>query len=314
MNRKLGDLNIADSATAVAPPKLEVPVQRASGAESAAKPEAPAAPDIQGIAASGANATGQLIALNVRPQAPTASIQSPGGNRSGIFAATPEGKPGAPGTPDIVAGHEGAGGSGGDMNSNTVPAGIYVGAPPAQPAAVAGKPGLSADQQKRILVANMMHTAPLSNTVRATPPPTIDAPRGKVEDEVFGPKKVYSMIMNMPNLTSGGGSWIVRYAELQQHPGGDELTAPVAVQKADPAYPAEAIREHVEGTVVLYAIIHSDGRVTDVRVLRSVDERLDASAQTALAHWQFRPATKGGTPVALETVVHIPFTVPKNGF
>ena len=61
-------------------------------------------------------------------------------------------------------------------------------------------------------------------------------------------------------------------------------------------------------------MIHSDGHVSDVRVLRSVDERLDADARTALTQWHFRPATKDGNPVALETVVHIPFALPKNGF
>jgi protein TonB len=173
---------------------------------------------------------------------------------------------------------------------------------------------MSADQQKQILMAGLMRPRAMSNSIRTTQP-TIDAPgKNRIEDQVFGSKRYYSMILNMPNLTSGGGSWIVRYAELKQNAADGELTAPVAVQKADPAYPAESIREGVEGTVVLYAVIHSDGHVTDVRVLHSVDERLDTSARTALTHWQFRPATKGGSPVALETVVHIPFALPKHGF
>jgi len=309
LNRKLGELNVAESATAVAPPKLEVPAQRASG--EAAKSEIPAAPDVQGV--SGASGAGQLIALNVRPEAPTGPIQSPGGNRSGVFAATPEGKPGASGTPDIVGGIQGAGSGVAGHDVTSVPDGIYVGPPAAPPGAVGGKPSLNADQ-KKILMAGMMHSSPMANSLRRTDP-TIEAPsKAHIEDEVFGSKKYYSMILNMPNLTSAGGSWIVRYAELKQNAGEGELVPPTAVQKADPAYPAEAIRGGVEGTVILYAVIHSDGRVSNVRVLRSVDERLDASACTALTHWQFRPATKGGTPVALETVVHIPFALPKNGF
>ena len=312
LKRKLGDMNIAEGATALAP-KLEVPVQRASGSEVAAKPTAPAAPDLQGVSGSGAHAAGQLIALNVRPQAPTEPIQPPGGNRSGIFAATPEGKPGAPGTPDIAAGSHALGGaSTGQTGTSNVPAGIYVGPPAKDSSTVAGKSSLSADQQKKILMAGLQHSPPLSANIRTTPP-AIEGPKARIEDEVFGTKKYYSMILNMPNLTSGGGSWIVRYAELKETPGEGALSAPVAVQKVDPAYPAEAMRENVEGTVVLYAVIHSDGRVSDVRVLKSVDERLDASARAALVRWQFRPATKGGEPIALETVVHIPFALPKNG-
>src|SRR4051794_29084623 len=38
-------------------------------------------------------------------------------------------------------------------------------------------------------------------------------------------------------------------------------------EKIDPAYPADLMREQVEGTVILYAVIRADGTVGDVRVL-----------------------------------------------
>ena len=141
-----------------------------------------------------------------------------------------------------------------------------------------------------------------------------DAP--DVESQVFGPKKFYTMTLNMPNLNSAGGSWVIRFAELngtdsKSHDEGSEnkgeLTAPVATQKVDPAYPLELMRRNVHGTVTLYALIRNDGTVTDVRVLRGVDDRLDQYARAALACWRFRPATKNGNPVDLEAVVMIPF-------
>jgi periplasmic protein TonB len=81
----------------------------------------------------------------------------------------------------------------------------------------------------------------------------------------------------------------------------------VATQKVDPAYPLEMMRRNVQGTVTLYAVIRNDGSVTDVRVLRGVDDQLDQYARAALAHWRFRPATKNGNAVDLEAVVLIPF-------
>jgi periplasmic protein TonB len=63
----------------------------------------------------------------------------------------------------------------------------------------------------------------------------------------------------------------------------------------------------VEGTVVLRAVIHSDGSVGDVRVLQSVNDDLDENARTALEKWHFRPGTKNGSPVDIEAVVRIPF-------
>ena len=81
--------------------------------------------------------------------------------------------------------------------------------------------------------------------------------------------------------------------------------------KVDPAYPPEAIRERVEGTVTLYAVIHKDGTVGEVKVLKGVDERLDRNAQDALSRWHFQPATKNGSAVDLEAVVQIPFVAKR---
>ncbi len=81
----------------------------------------------------------------------------------------------------------------------------------------------------------------------------------------------------------------------------------MATTKVDPAYPPEVLRDHVEGTVTLYAVIRADGTVDDIKVLDSLDSRLDATAVRALARWHFRPGTKNGEPVALEAVVQIPF-------
>ena len=80
-----------------------------------------------------------------------------------------------------------------------------------------------------------------------------------------------------------------------------------ATRKVDPAYPLQLMRENVSGTVILYAIIHADGTVGNVRVLRGVDDRLDQFASQAIAQWQFQPAMKNGTPVDVEATFQIPF-------
>ncbi|MGZ3709587.1 MAG: energy transducer TonB, partial [Bdellovibrionota bacterium] len=105
------------------------------------------------------------------------------------------------------------------------------------------------------------------------------------------------------------GSWVIRFAELQPVRKQGELLAPEPTEKSDPGYPLELIRTNVHGMVTLYAIIHSDGRVGDIRVLNSPDDRLDPYAARALARWKFKPAEKAGKPVAIEAVVLIPFRV-----
>ena len=72
--------------------------------------------------------------------------------------------------------------------------------------------------------------------------------------------------------------------------------------------------DRIEGVVVLYAIIRSDGRVDSVRVLEGFDERLNENARKALEQWRFRPGTKDGQPIDIEAVVRVPFKVPRSSF
>ena len=149
------------------------------------------------------------------------------------------------------------------------------------------------------------------------------------ERAVFGNRKFYSLTLNLPNLNSAGGSWVIRFAELnhdsnqrdsKHHDSANpdanssaDLSQPDATRKVDPAYPLQLMRENVAGTVILYAIIHADGRVGNVRVLRGVDDRLDQFASQAVAQWQFQPATKNGSPVDVEATFQIPFRPPRAG-
>jgi protein TonB len=96
----------------------------------------------------------------------------------------------------------------------------------------------------------------------------------------------------------------------------DWLTAPSAVFKVDPRYPPEVIRDHVEGQVVLYAIIRKDGTVDpqSIRVLQKLDPRLDVSARDALLAWKFTPSTRDGEPIDIQTEVTIPFYSHKDLF
>jgi protein TonB len=66
--------------------------------------------------------------------------------------------------------------------------------------------------------------------------------------------------------------------------------------------------------VILYAVIHSDGSVGEVKVLEGFDDRLNENARKALEQWHFRPGTKDGMPVDIEAVVRVPFKVPHSSF
>jgi TonB family protein len=322
--RPLRDMNVGHLDPTVAAPKLPVAEQRAAmaaqtrddnGDRSPSSGVQPA-PSLAGLT-NGKAAGGQLIALGVEPAPVTGPISVPAGSRHGEFAATPEGKPGAPGTPEIKGGGT-LNGNGAERRTAAGPPGISISpgpTPPSPGAVVSGPPapGPAPRALKPTLLASLARSR-VSDIARATRPgESVTAP-DKIEEKVFGSKKFYSMFLNMPNLTSAGGSWIIRFAELNEAGAKGELTAPVATLKVDPAYPAEALRDHIEGTVTLFAIIHADGTVGEVRVLQGVDQRLDENARVALSRWRFRPGTKNGAAVELEAVVKIPFQARKMPF
>jgi TonB family protein len=327
ISRNLGQMNVGHLSATVAEPKLEVLEQQvrfipgpsasgrrraaAGGSESMAPPMNPVT-----AGGSGGQDAGQLIALNLNPVIPTGPINVPPGRRSGEFSAGPQGRPDAPGTPEIKGGGAGAGGSGsgvsgpGKGTSKDLPSGIVIGdapgAPPPGSAVVAGAP--KSNKEETVLAsARPPHVGEIPRDRRSSSLP--DGP--KIEERVFGTRRIYTLSLNMPNLVSAGGSWIIRFAEISDDHSGKPLSAPVATAKVDPAYPADLIRNGVEGTVLLYAVIHKDGTVGEVRVLRGVQSRLDENARIAMSRWKFRPGTKNGEAVDLEAVVQIPFKVPQ---
>jgi TonB family protein len=247
----------------------------------------PASPVASGNTAQ-EKALGQMLVLNAQPVAPSGPFIVPEGNRPGEFAAGPSGHVGSTARPEIAQSSPGNSGS---------PADIYVSAPPAK---VPGS-GVIAS------AAGPAARPPLT-------PDKTDLPHDSVDTRIFGTRRHYSMRLSMPNLTSSTGSWSIRFAELHATHGGADLSAPEAISKVDPAYPQDLMHDRVEGTVILYAVIHADGSVGDVKVLEGFDDRLNENARKALEQWRFRPGTKDGQPVDIEAVVRVPFKVPRREF
>jgi TonB family protein len=250
----------------------------------------PSAAITGGMGRSQMREAGQLLALSVQPAPPNADVTVPEGNRKGEFAAGPEGHAGASGAPETKAG---AAASAGPAGVGKGPTGVFVDQPPGR-------------------ITNGVTAAP------RLPPPVASADYGRsdrIDNEIFGSRRRYSMHLNMPNLNSAMGSWTVRFAELNAESSArGDLSAPEAIHKVDPAYPANLIKEQVEGVVVLHAVIRADGTVADVRVLQGFYQELDENARAALEQWRFRPGTKNGVPVDVEAVIRVPFRVSRLGF
>lgn len=256
----------------------------------------------------------QIISLTIHPSEVQAPVKIPSGNRSGAFAASTSGRAEATGTPGAAANN----GSGSAHQINA-PEGISVGAANALGSPVANPKSASTpvDPNVRAKLMAAMHS-PVSSIPPHQPiAHESNAPRSEVENKIFAGRRSYTLSVNMPNLNTFTGSWIIHFAENAPSPQSavqSPIAAPEVLSKADPAYPGELIQDGVQGTVILTAIIRADGSVGNIAVAKSLDPRLDRNAAEALSRWLFRPALKNGQAIDLQAVITVPFRAKASGF
>jgi len=86
------------------------------------------------------------------------------------------------------------------------------------------------------------------------------------------------------------------------------LKNPIALEQPKPLYTEEARKARAEGEVLLRAIVRKDGSVDGFKILRGLGFGLDESAiQTIANKWKFKPGTKNGVPVDVQTDFQIYF-------
>jgi len=301
-------MNLPAAQTGPARPKLELNAGAAPRvAQKAQSGDAGPAPEVGATQLTAANGgPNALIALSANP-APPAPVQPPQGNLAARVSISPDGK--QPGAPAAAAD------SGNGAGKSAVGISISGGNPSANASGGGGK--MSAPTRK--LMTRPEPKAESEDVAERTGPPDFAAlPPGAKPEAVFAYKRVYTLNVNMPNLNSATGSWILNFSELHSDvdsmhhaPLSAEISGPVPLQKVDPKYPPTLISERVTGEVILYAVIRRDGSVDSIQLVRGIDAQLDANAIRALRQWKFRPGAKQGTPVELEAIVHIPFRLPE---
>ncbi len=87
---------------------------------------------------------------------------------------------------------------------------------------------------------------------------------------------------------------------------GGSIEPPQKTREVAPVYPAIAQAARVQGIVILEAVIGEDGRVRNLRVLRSIP-LLDQAALDAVRQWQFTPTLLNGEPVPVVMTVTVAF-------
>jgi protein TonB len=161
-----------------------------------------------------------------------------------------------------------------------------------------------------------LHHRLLVDMARAVP---VEAPSGIKPDSGL----VSAPDASLPGAVEGGvpdgvaGSGFIASSEppppppptptAPVRPGGD-LRPPTRTRNVQPVYPAIAQSARVQGVVVIEAVIGTDGKVRDARVLRSIP-LLDQAALDAVRQWEYTPSRLNGVPVPVVMTVTVNFTL-----
>jgi TonB family protein len=81
------------------------------------------------------------------------------------------------------------------------------------------------------------------------------------------------------------------------------------ISGTDPLYPQISRRDHVSGTVILRALIGSDGHIHSLKVISTPDANLAIASLTAVRQWTYKPYLLNGEPVAVDTQITVNFAI-----
>jgi protein TonB len=90
----------------------------------------------------------------------------------------------------------------------------------------------------------------------------------------------------------------------------EEAARALLVRTVEPAYPAAAAAQKLQGSVVLQAVIGRDGSVEDLKLVRGYFV-LGRAAIAAVKQWRFQPYVVNGHAAATQTTFTINFTRPR---
>lgn len=228
------------------------------------------APDIDGAAMA-------VVGLDPGP-----SVVLPEGSRPAEFAKAPVEGPASSGT-----------GGGGSKVPGLMAKGPELGADPAAATTVVP------DRRIRSLpIPPISRTlsAPLRPSSRVVPP---------LIESVFAGRNVYTLVVPDPKVSGYVGDWVVWFSPAAA--GESRLSAPYPSAKligeSSPSAP-----EGRQTIVVFGAVIREDGRLANVKVLRSrADDGGQKRALLELQTWQFRPAMLNGQAVEVDAVIEVGF-------
>jgi protein TonB len=151
------------------------------------------------------------------------------------------------------------------------------------------------------------------------PPQRVEITRPRVEQPVARVKPDVVPIAPDPVIVDDGNLQADPIVEQAVAPSQGEIASAgplpgVRLEYAhapSPPYPRDALRDGLQGVVMLQILVDTDGRPLEVSIQKSSGHRKldDAARRWVLREWMFRPAMKDGRAVQAIGIVPIDFNL-----
>ena len=170
--------------------------------------------------------------------------------------------------------------------------------------------------QPTILTAT---TAPVPPETKPSSPPETSSKKSEGDRTPADGLVVYDkgkVVFRMPPSPSAspGGTPVSSPAANENTTHGPQLVSPELANeyvtlRVEPEYPEQAREQHIQGPVVLEALVNKDGAVQKLSTV-SGDALLAAAASDAVRQWRFKPYYRNGKAEEFQTQVTVSFRLP----
>ena len=154
-------------------------------------------------------------------------------------------------------------------------------------------------ERKQVVKKKLTRKVPIPDPTPDEPEP-IREPEPEIEPEPLPPDVEF--VIGVPEPPPPSGPLLA---------GAGDVSNPALIPETriEPVYPELARVARLEGNVILQAIIHSDGTVGDVEILRCNRPNMgfEDAAAAAVQTWRYKPALQNGRPVEVYFTVFVEF-------
>jgi TonB family protein len=116
--------------------------------------------------------------------------------------------------------------------------------------------------------------------------------------------------INVVATKPGGGFGRSNGAAAEKVRIGGSVTPAMLLNGPKPVYPPDLHQSGVEGSVTIRAVVSTEGKLLNPRVVNTVtNPAFSDAALEAVSHWRFKPSELNGQPVEVSTTITVNFTL-----